>query len=266
MGTRFFTTTENWLSTTSAFLGLLALAVTPIWIGSFVSLSVVKKKDKGVRFEPEKTRILSAQHALAFPIVGSIAVFYTYLALKSIDPEYINDGIVIIASILTTALFSNTLLMIAKNNMSSSWIEKIENYKFSFSKQGNEVFNIHITTIHLLVMVISIALSAVYTLTQHWIVGNIFAICIVINIMGLFAVDSFWTGFFLMCGMLFHDILWMSGSETISKISESFSNAPLNIVWPRHVETFVLDKLVKDNQMFTMFSTTDIVIPGRLLL
>ncbi|CAO3678426.1 unnamed protein product [Rhizopus stolonifer] len=111
-------------------------------------------------------------------------------------------------------------------------------------------------------MAASIALSVIYAITQHWIIGNMFTMCLVINIIGFITVDSFWTGLFLMCGMLIHDILWISGSETIIKISESFSNAPLNIIWPRHIETFVLDQLVKDNQIFTMFSITDIIIPG----
>ncbi|KAG1470727.1 hypothetical protein G6F56_002514 [Rhizopus delemar] len=247
---------------TSASLALLILAVIPIWVGSFVSLRMMKKSSQKTKLEQDDAHVLSTQHALVFPIIGSIAIFYTYLALKSIDPEYINEGIIIVTSLLSTALFSNTLLLIAKNNMSRSWLDKIENYKFSFSRQGKEVCHIHITTIHLLVMAASIALSVTYAITQHWIIGNMFTMCLVINIIGFLTVDSFWTGFFLMCGMLIHDILWISGSETIVKISESFSNAPLNIIWPRHIETFVLDQLVKDNQMFTMFSITDIIIPG----
>lgn len=141
MGTHFFDTSENWLSMTSASLALLILAVIPIWVGSFVSLRMMKKSSQKTKLEQDDAHVLSTQHALVFPIIGSIAIFYTYLALKSIDPEYINEGIIIVTSLLSTALFSNTLLLIAKNNMSRSWLDKIENYKFSFSRQGKGIYD-----------------------------------------------------------------------------------------------------------------------------
>ncbi|KAG1381795.1 hypothetical protein G6F61_002848 [Rhizopus arrhizus] len=268
MVSHYFNTTDDWLTSTGASLALLILAMIPICIGSYVSLSRMKKPrgnntTRSVSLEEDKRmHVLSTQHALAFPIIGSIAIFYTYLALKSIDPEYINEGMTIATSVLSTALFSNTILLVAKNNMPRTWSSKIENYQLSFSRQGEEVCHIHITIVHFFILTISILLSVTYAVTQHWMIGDLFAICLIINITGFLTIDSFWTGAILMFGMLMHDVLWISGSETIISVSESFSNAPMNIVWPRHIETFVLNKLAHENQLFTMFSITDIIIPG----
>lgn len=122
---------------------------------------------------------------------------------------------------------------------------------------------LHVTVIHLLIFAISIAFSITYAITQHWAIGDLFAVSLIINAIGFLTVDSFCTGFILLCGILIHDLLWLSGSEAIVDITESFSGAPTNIVWPRYIETFVLNKLVQENQLFTTFSITDIIIPGK---
>ncbi|CEG76783.1 hypothetical protein RMATCC62417_11635 [Rhizopus microsporus] len=266
---QYFNTTDDWLTLIGASLALLALAMVPICIGSSISLQMMKTPSKkkimfaNTMDEDEvKTQVLSSRHALFFPIVGFIALFYTYLALKAIDPEYINEGIAIMTSILSTALMSNTILLVAKNNIPNQWLEKIDDYQFSFSRRGQAMCELHVTVIHLLIFAISIAFSITYAITQHWAIGDLFAVSLIINAIGFLTVDSFCTGFILLCGILIHDLLWLSGSEAIVGIIESFSGAPTNIVWPRYIETFVLNKLVQENQLFTTFSITDIIIPG----
>ncbi|CAO3697786.1 hypothetical protein CU097_006180 [Rhizopus azygosporus] len=266
---QYFNTTDDWLTLIGASLALLALAMVPICIGSSISLQMMKTPSKKkIMFahtmddDEVKTQVLSSRHALFFPIAGFIALFYTYLALKAIDPEYINEGIAIMTSILSTALMSNTILLVAKNNIPNQWLEKIDDYQFSFSRRGQAMCELHVTVIHLLIFAISIALSITYAITQHWAIGDLFAVSLIINAIGFLTVDSFCTGFILLCGILIHDLLWLSGSEAIVDITESFSGTPTNIVWPRYIETFVLNKLVQENQLFTTFSITDIIIPG----
>ncbi|CEJ05142.1 hypothetical protein RMCBS344292_19090 [Rhizopus microsporus] len=266
---QYFNTTDDWLTLIGASLALLALAMVPICIGSSISLQMMKTPPKkkimfaNTMDEDEvKTQVLSSRHALFFPIVGFIALFYTYLALKAIDPEYINEGIAIMTSILSTVLMSNTILLVAKNNIPNQWLEKIDDYQFSFSRRGQTMCELHVTVIHLLIFAISIAFYITYAITQHWAIGDLFAVSLIINAIGFLTVDSFCTGFILLCGILIHDLLWLSGSEAIVDITESFSDAPTNIVWPRYIETFVLNKLVQENQLFTTFSITDIIIPG----
>lgn len=134
----------------------------------------------------------------------------------------------------------------------------------TFTKlKEKDVCQVHMTIVHLLILAVSIALTVAYIMTEHWILGDLFATCLITNIVGFITVDSFWAGLILMCGVLLHDFMWISGSETIINISESFSGAPTNIVWPRNIETFVLNRLVQENQLFTMLSIIDIIIPGR---
>lgn len=143
----YFNTSDQLLTLSGASLALLILAMTPICIGSFISLRMMQKptarKRRRIRFEngfedetEERTHVISTRHALFFPVIGFVAIFYTYLALKTIRPEYINEAITIATSIVSTALFSNTILLIAKNNIPRKWLDKIGDYKFCFSRQG----------------------------------------------------------------------------------------------------------------------------------
>lgn len=146
---QYFNTTDDWLTLIGASLALLALAMVPICIGSSISLQMMKTPSKKkimfantVDEDEVKAQVLSSRHALFFPIVGFIALFYTYLALKAIDPEYINEGIAIMTSILSTALMSNTILLVAKSNIPNQWLEKIDDYQFSFSRRGQGKFTV----------------------------------------------------------------------------------------------------------------------------
>jgi minor histocompatibility antigen H13 len=115
-----------------------------------------------------------------------------------------------------------------------------------------------------LVFIVSVALAVTYALTQHWIIGNLFAVCLAIDAIGLFTVDSFSTGFLLLLGMLAYDVFWLFDTDIMLSISNLLEHAPTSIIWPRNINTYVFHKLIKSNQYFTMFGLGDIIVPGKL--
>lgn len=123
--------------------------------------------------------------------------------------------------------------------------------------------HLNVTVVHLFVTALSVALVVAYTLTQHWIIGDVFAISLAISCIATLTVDSFVTGFFLLSGMLAYDVFWLFGTDIMLRISNALSYAPSNIVWPRNINTYVFEKLLKSDQYFTSFGLGDIIVPGK---
>lgn len=129
-----------------------------------------------------------------------------------------------------------------------------------------EIYHVNVTYIHVLVLITSVVLAVTYALTQHWIIGNLFAICVAINAIGAFTVDSFGTGFLLLLGMLAYDVFWLFGTNVMLNVSNLLAHAPTSIMWPRNINTYVFHKLLKSDQYFTMFGLGDIIVPGKIFL
>jgi minor histocompatibility antigen H13 len=130
-------------------------------------------------------------------------------------------------------------------------------YLFSFL----ELFRVTLTVIHLIILAVSLALAVTFGITKHWTVSNIFAICIAINAIKFIKIDSFKTGFVLLMGMLIYDLIWIFGTDMMLTISKALADSPTRIVWPRNVQTYFMDSLLKDHY-FTLFGLGDIIIPG----
>lgn len=109
-------------------------------------------------------------------------------------------------------------------------------------------------------------MAVIYAATQHWLIGNLFAISIAINSVAFLTVDSFFTGFLLLLGMLAYDVFWLFGTDIMQQVSDALESAPTSIVWPRNINTYLFDKLLKADQYFTMFGLGDIIVPGEFFL
>jgi minor histocompatibility antigen H13 len=120
--------------------------------------------------------------------------------------------------------------------------------------------------IHLLIFSASIGLSVAYALTQHWIVGDLFAMGIAIHAIRFLTVDTFSTGFLLLSSMLAYDLFWVFGTNTMVHISKALKDAPTSVTWPRNINTYVFNKLLRKDQFFTMFGLGEIIVPGKMIL
>ena len=63
--------------------------------------------------------------------------------------------------------------------------------------------------------------------------------------------------------MLIYDVFWLFGADIISFTAGALSYAPTTIVWPRNINTYIFERLLKSNQYFTSVGLGDIIVPGR---
>lgn len=278
----YFAFIDDHMGLQLASVALLTLAMIPICTGSFSSLHTMEKPQTAGRstaarkkhisksnpFDDsddegeEKAQVLTIKDALFLPVIGSVILYGIYLALNKAPQHYVDQAIQVLTSVLSCAVFSHTAILVLRNRLPTKCIQAIEKYKFSFSKRDQKLCHLNVTVVHLLVTAISIGLVFAYTVNQHWVIGDIFAISLAISCIATLTVDSFVTGFFLLSGMLAYDVFWLFGTDIMLRISNALSYAPSNIVWPRNINTYVFDKLLKSSQYFTSFGLGDIIVPG----
>ncbi|KAI9261276.1 signal peptide peptidase-domain-containing protein [Helicostylum pulchrum] len=262
-----------------ASVALLSLAVIPIYAGSYASLAAIKRpvywkpkrRSASVLASPfedsddegeEKAQVLSIKDILMIPVVASVVLYSLHLALQEVSPDCLHKVIQVVTSVFSCAVFSNTAVLVAKRLLPDSCLSSFEKYKLTFSKRGKRLCYLNVTVIHALVLAVSVVMAVIYAATQHWLIGNLFAISIAINSVAFLAVDSFFTGFLLLLGMLAYDVFWLFGTDIMQKVSDALESAPTSIVWPRNINTYLFDKLLKADQYFTMFGLGDIIVPG----
>ncbi|KAI7888960.1 signal peptide peptidase-domain-containing protein [Mucor mucedo] len=110
--------------------------------------------------------------------------------------------------------------------------------------------------------IISVGLAFTYAVSKCWVIGNLFAISLATSAIALLSVDSFFTGFLLLLGMLAFDVFWLFGTDILENISEALTNTPTSVVWPRNINTYLFNKVMKTDHYFTMFGLGDIIVPG----
>lgn len=127
-----------------------------------------------------------------------------------------------------------------------------------------ELCHLNVTLIHLFIIAVSIGLAVTYAWTQHWVIGNLYAICIAIQAIRCLTLDSFGTGYLLLLGMLAYDMFWVFGTDTMEYLSKVLVYAPTSVVWPRNINTYVHNTLLKSDLYFTMFGLGEIIVPGNV--
>jgi len=240
----------------TAYLAMGAMAVVPIYFGSYASLKRLPKptqqKDPEHDYtssDEEESEALSKEDAYWFPVIGSGVLFSLYLVFRFLNKEYVNY--------LVTAYFSMIGVAALTKTMESSvrgltgWRER--GYHFKLTKKAKELFNARFTHLHLVSAAVSLVGTAYYVWTKNWIVSNLFGLAFATSAVQLIALDSFNTGMILLAGLFFYDIFWVFGTEVMVSVAKNF-DAPIKVVFPKD--------LWAEKLQFTMLGLGDIVIPG----
>ncbi|KAI7905654.1 signal peptide peptidase-domain-containing protein [Cokeromyces recurvatus] len=292
MTEKFFDFIDDYIGLQVASIALLSLAVMPIVIGSYCSIKGNRKRkarsrrsrsrsmsrlrsshhyydseeeeneDRDSEEERRISKVVTSKDAFLFPIIASSFVYFISWMIEVFNPIIVNNITMISTSILSCAVFTSTVISILKKLAPSSIAKHIGLYSFSFSNQNRRLCHINVTIVHVLIFMVSIGLSVTYALNQHWIIGNIFAISIAIQIIRTLTLNSFGTGYLLLLSMLAYDVFWVFGTDTMLHLSKVIVNSPTSVVWPRNINTYVFNKLLRKDQFFTMFGLGEIIIPG----
>jgi len=226
------------------YLSMLALAISPIYIGAHSSITL------------KAAETLTKQHAWSFPFIGSAFLFGLYLLFKLFSKDHINllltTYFVILGIGALTATFSSFFEYLfsfrAKKAKRIEWITiptfSLTSEKFSFTKSEVAGF------------LVAIVLSIWYLMKKHWIANNIMGLAFSLQAISLLSMGSYQIGCILLGGLFFYDIFWVFGTDVMVTVAKSF-DAPVKLMFPRNVFA-----PADTPWQFSMLGLGDIVIPG----
>jgi len=232
---------------------ILTMAITPIYIGSHLSL-----KQKG-------GETMSSSDAWKFPFIGSGVLFGLYMLFKLFSKEYINmllTGYFLCFGILAVTATIKPLLVPFFGSASDEHQgkdaqqrqNKVKTTKLSFKPfWSNEPFNLEFDFSDLLAFIGATLIGIWYVTTKHWISNNILGISFSIQGIALLSLGSYRIGAILLGGLFFYDIFWVFFTDVMVTVAKSF-DAPIKLLFPKD--------LFAETLQFSMLGLGDIVIPG----
>lgn len=93
---------------------------------------------------------------------------------------------------------------------------------------------------------------ALYFITRHWLLNNVFGILFSIVAIRGMSLGSFQIGFILLWLLFFYDIFWVYGTDVMVTVAKNL-NIPIKLLYPYDVA---------GERKFSMLGLGDIVIPG----
>jgi len=239
-----------------AYVALLALAVFPIYIGSWDSIAdLIKSAKKVAKSEKPSApkESLSSSDAYAFPLIGSCVLFSLYIIFKIFEKEYVNYLLSAYFSIVGVAALAKFLS--DRTNFIATWL-KLDEFSLNATKGKEEIFALTFTYVSFVMLFVAIVMSIFYVITKNWILSNCFGFAFATNGISLMQMDSFKTGMILLSGLFVYDIFWVFGTEVMVSVAKNF-DAPIKMLWPKS-----FDYLNASPKQMTMLGLGDIVIPG----
>ncbi|KAK3777720.1 hypothetical protein RRG08_021830 [Elysia crispata] len=237
-----------------AYGSLFIMAIVPIFIGSFRSVTFHKEqKDSG-----EKPETMSTKDAAMFPLIASCALFGIYILFKLFSKDHIN--------LLLTAYFF-LLGVLALAHIASPFINKLvtgffPNMEYHFiltqgkGEKKEDLMNYEFDRRDLFSLAACSLIGFWYLWKKHWIANNLFGLAFSINGVELLSLNRVSTGCILLGGLFIYDIFWVFGTNVMVTVAKSFE-APIKLVFPQDL----LENGLSANN-FAMLGLGDIVIPG----
>ncbi|GFN94538.1 signal peptide peptidase [Plakobranchus ocellatus] len=237
-----------------AYGSLFIMAIVPIFIGSFRSVTFQKEqKDSG-----EKPETMSSKDAAMFPLIASCALFGIYILFQIFSKDHIN-------LLLTVYFFM--LGVLALTHIASPFINKLVtgffpnmDYHFILTQGKGEkkqfLMNYEFDRRDIFSLVTCSVFGFWYLWKKHWIANNLFGLAFSINGVELLSLNRVSTGCILLGGLFIYDIFWVFGTNVMVTVAKSFE-APIKLVFPQDI----LENGLNANN-FAMLGLGDIVIPG----
>eukprot|EP01147_Barroeca_monosierra_P003172 gene3172-5915_t len=244
-----------------AYAALVIMAIAPIYIGAWRSISCVRAEFVQASEMKRKAETLSQADVLQFPIYASAMLVGMYALIKVIGPEYVN----MLVTTYIVALGIAAVVRIFSVILGCVLPQSIIGFPYSFrltraKSEGTDViFEFEFTKAHLIALPLSIMLAVFYVITKHWIANNVLGLSFAITGIEFMPLDKFQYGAMLLGGLFVYDIFWVFGTDVMVTVAKNL-DAPVKILFPR-------DFL--ENGIFStehaMLGLGDIVLPGALL-
>ncbi|KAI6169310.1 signal peptide peptidase-domain-containing protein [Pisolithus thermaeus] len=253
----------------SSYGGLLSLASISVLAGAFGSLPSTGQPTSKPRnlLEPEDeeeeniSEVLSSADAWIFPIVGSVALFGTYLLVQYFGKEWLNRLLGWYLSFVGAGCVWRCLVCLARLVTGRDRWRRFDRTRVFVLKGPLELFSMSLRTPTLVLLPVSLIPSLLYvsseTNRKSIILTNILALALAHNALSILRLDSFQTGCVLLSGLFLYDVYWVFGTKVMVEVATSL-DVPIKILWPKSL-SFTTDK------GSTMLGLGDIVIPGMFV-
>ncbi|TCD67443.1 hypothetical protein EIP91_012360 [Steccherinum ochraceum] len=252
----------------SSYAGLVTLAATSIYAGSFGSLVPAKRKAADgtvIEDEDEDEEIpdrLSSGDAWLFPIIGSVVLFGLYLVVKYLGKEWINWFLQWYFTIVGVGSVSKPLISLVKRTIGLQRWRKFHNHKLEITSGSREVMKLSMRTPSFVLVLLGALPSILYNFgpkstRRSALLTDILSLSFAHNALSLLKLDSFKTGCVLLSGLFIYDIWWVFGTEVMLKVATTL-DVPIKLLWAKSL-TFSTER------GFTMLGLGDVVIPGMFV-
>lgn len=224
-----------------AYICLSLLAYIPIYFASHKA-TISTSSDK---------ETLNLNDATYLPVFGSCALLFLYICFKFLDQ--------FIVAILINIYF--TLIGVPSiYNLILSFIPFISApYSLSLKSTTSSLFVFSFGISHILILLSSSLVAALYIYQKNWILANIYAESFAFTAIELISLDSFATGFMVLGGLFFYDIFWVFGSDVMVTVAKNF-DAPIKVLFPRDIFAYLEQPSL--SSPMSLLGLGDIVIPG----
>lgn len=234
-----------------SYLGLLTMALIPIFFGSRASLAHSKS-------EKSSAEKVSSSDAYWFPIIGSGVLVSFYLLFKYFNQEYINYLLTAYFSMFGIASLVN-LLDSMVNPVLPSTITKLFEHTIQVHKTGEvePVLDFILNAPRIGYALLSLVFMGLYVYSKHWAINNILGLAFSLSAISLMHLDTFMTGIILLTGLFFYDIFWVFKTDVMVTVAKSF-DVPVKLLMPKAISEYAMARPVH----MALLGLGDIVIPG----
>ncbi|KAG4105739.1 hypothetical protein H8356DRAFT_924365 [Neocallimastix lanati (nom. inval.)] len=263
-------TTDPKIAILFTYVGLIILAIIPIYVGSIKSIKQPKvpksekkkhenEEEEESESEDEDIERFSLDDAKQFPFIGSAALISLFLVYKFFDKKYLNYLITAYFSIIGVGSLTQMFSYCAEFVLG----KKIKNeFKLLLTQKKEELVKLSFSSIHIALFILAIVVTAAYSFTKNWILSNILGLAFSITTIPLLKLDSFKTGILLLSALFFYDIFWVFFTPVMVTVAKNF-DAPIKMLFPRNIFTWIKSGLLTTKGIeFSMLGLGDIAIPG----
>eukprot|EP01125_Pyxidicula_operculata_P010054 TRINITY_DN330_c0_g1_i1.p1 TRINITY_DN330_c0_g1~~TRINITY_DN330_c0_g1_i1.p1 ORF type:complete len:502 (-),score=168.95 TRINITY_DN330_c0_g1_i1:56-1537(-) len=232
-----------------AYTAIVTMAVIPIYLGSFMSITKTKTTDKDGKEEKE---IMTKKDAYMFPVIGSGVLIGLYLLFRLFSKEYVN--LLLTAYFLFFGFLSlvESLTPIVKKYAPQLDASQKYSYAYRFPWE-DKLTETDFTHADIASWALSGLVIVWYAVTKNWIANNILGLSFSIQGISLINLGSYQNGCILLGGLFIYDIFWVFGTDVMVTVAKSF-DAPIKLLFPK--------SFFAETYSYTMLGLGDIVIPG----
>merc|ERR550519_264655 len=235
------------------------MALMPIFMGAFRSITAHKEsKDKSAK-TGESPETMTQKDAMMFPVIASCALFGLYIFFQIFSKESINMLLTFYFFILGIFALSHMMSPVILRLIPAA-LPKIP-FHLKFTQGEGEsleaVIDYEFNTHDLVCLALSSCVGVWYIMEKHWLANDLLGLAFAVNGVEMLHLNNVVTGCILLGGLFFYDIFWVFGTDVMVTVAKSFE-APIKLVFPQDL----LENGPMGATNFAMLGLGDIVIPG----